>query len=168
MALSESQKQFLKDASDAAKVSQQATGVPASIVVAQAVLESGWGKSHMGAANNYFGIKASEKNGVVDIGPIAKGFVDKSTKEFDSHGNAFFVVAHFRAYETMADSFTDHGMFLKNGPRYAQVMTNYANNKDASEFARGLQTAGYATDPDYASKLISIMTKNDLFKLNTP
>ena len=166
MALSESQKTFLKDASTAAKKSEQATGVPASIIVAQGVLESGWGKSHMGDANNYFGIKARETNGVVNFGNIATGFVNKSTKEFDSHGNSFFVIAHFRSYENMANSFTDHGMFLKNGPRYQGVMAAYAANKDASEFARGLQAAGYATDPDYAKKLISIMTKNDLFKLN--
>lgn len=166
MALSESQKAFLKEASAAAKKSQAATGVPASIVVAQAVLESGWGKSHMGGANNYFGIKAQEKNGKVDFGTIATGFVDKSTKEFDKNGNAFFVVAHFRAYKDMAGSFTDHGTFLRDGPRYQKAMTAYAANKDASEFARGLQKAGYATDPEYAKKLISIMTKNDLFKLN--
>src|ERR1041385_7812343 len=118
MALSESQKAFLKDASAAAKKSQTATGVPASIIVAQAVLESGWGKSHMGSANNYFGIKAQMKNGKVDFGDIATGFVEKSTKEFDNKGNAFFVIARFRAYSSMADSFTDHGFFLANGPRY--------------------------------------------------
>lgn len=167
MALSEAQKTFLKDASAAAKKSETATGVPASIIVAQAVLESGWGKSHMGDANNYFGIKAQKrKDGTVDFGKIAIGFVDKSTKEFDKKGNAFFIVAHFRAYKDMAASFTDHGTFLKDGPRYAKAMAAYAANKDASEFARGLQKAGYATDPDYAKKLISIMTKNDLFKIN--
>ena len=167
MALSEAQKQFIKDASAAAKVSQKATGVPASIIIAQAVLESGWGKSHMGSANNYFGIKAHMKNGKVDFGNIATGFVEKSTKEFDKKGNAFFVIARFRAYKNMADSFTDHGSFLKNGPRYQKAMMTYAEDKDASEFARGLQKAGYATDPEYAKKLISIMTKNDLLKLNT-
>jgi flagellum-specific peptidoglycan hydrolase FlgJ len=167
MALSESQKTFLKDAAPAAKKSQTATGVPASIIVAQAVLESGWGKSHMGSANNYFGIKAQMKNGKVDFGDIATGFVEKSTKEFDKKGNAFFIIARFRAYASMADSFTDHGFFLKNGPRYQKAMKTYAQDKDASEFARGLQKAGYATDPDYAQKLISIMTKNELFDLNT-
>ena len=166
MALSDAQKQFIKDAGVAAKASQISTGVPASVIIAQAILESGWGKSHMGAANNYFGIKAFEKNGVVDFGPVATGFVDRNTKEFDKHGNAFFVVAHFRAYKDMAGSFTDHGLFLKNGPRYAGAMAAYAKNKDASEFAKGLQQAGYATDPAYAVKLISIMTKNDLFKFN--
>jgi flagellum-specific peptidoglycan hydrolase FlgJ len=166
MALSDAQKQFIKDAAVAAQASEATTGVPASVIIAQAILESGWGKSHMGAANNYFGIKAFEKKGVVDVGPVATGFVDKSTKEFDNHGNAFFVIAHFRAYADMAGSFTDHGLFLKNGPRYATAMANYAQNKDASEFARDLQTAGYATDPNYASKLISIMTKNDLLKFN--
>src|SRR5215218_10380843 len=113
MALTDSQKQFIKDASIAAKASQKATGVPASVVVAQAVLESGWGKSHMGDANNYFGIKAFEKGGKVEVGPVATGFVDKSTKEFDKNGNAFFVVAHFPAYKNMTGSFTDHGLFLK-------------------------------------------------------
>ena len=167
MALTDSQKQFIKDAAVAAQASEKATGVPASVTIAQAILESGWGKSHMGDANNYFGIKAQEdKKGNVTFGNVATGVVDKSTKEFDKKGNAFFVVAHFRAYKDMTGSFTDHGLFLRDGPRYAKAMAAYAKDKDANEFARGLQKAGYATDPKYADLLISIMKKNDLYKFN--
>ena len=66
----------------------------------------------------------------------------------------------------MAGSFTDHGMFLKNNAIYAKALAAYAKNKDANEFAEGLQKAGYATDPKYASQLISIMQKNELYEYN--
>jgi hypothetical protein len=56
---------FIKSAAIAAKKSETQTGVPASVIVAQAILESGWGEHHMGNANNYFGIKAQERNGKI-------------------------------------------------------------------------------------------------------
>jgi flagellum-specific peptidoglycan hydrolase FlgJ len=159
---------FIKLAGPAAQASEAETGVPASVTIAQAILESGWGKKHMGDANNYFGIKAQTKGGKIVFGDIATGFVDKPTKEFDKKtGKTITVIAHFRSYKDMAGSFTDHGMFLKNNARYTKAITAYAKNKDANEFAEGLQKAGYATDPKYASQLISLMQKNDLYKFNT-
>jgi flagellar protein FlgJ len=158
-------KAFISSAAGPAKKSEQRSGVPASVTLAQAILESGWGEHHMGDANNYFGIKAQEKNGKVVFGDIATGFVDKLTKEFDKNGKAFTVVAHFRAYKDMAGSFIDHGLFL-TAPRYSKALTAYVENKDANEYARGLQKAGYATDPNYADSLISLMTKHDLFQFN--
>jgi flagellum-specific peptidoglycan hydrolase FlgJ len=157
---------FVKAAAVAAQASEAATGVPASVTIAQAILESGWGEHHMDDANNYFGIKAQVKNGQVVVTPPATGFVDRNTKEFDHQGHAFFVTAHFRKYADMAGSFTDHGLFLKNSARYADAMSAYAANKDANEFARGIAKAGYATDPNYAQLLISIMTSNNLFQFN--
>ena len=158
---------FIKLAGPAAQASETDTGVPASVTIAQAILESGWGKKHMGDANNYFGIKAQTKGGKIVFGDIATGFVDKPTKEFDkTTGKTITVIAHFRSYKDMAGSFTDHGMFLKNNARYKKAITAYAKNKDANKFAEGLQEAGYATDPKYASQLISLMQKNDLYKFN--
>jgi flagellum-specific peptidoglycan hydrolase FlgJ len=157
---------FIKDAAVAAQASEAQTGVPASVTIAQAILESGWGEHHMGDANNYFGIKAQVKDGKIVFGDVAIGFVDRNTKEFDHQGHPFFVTAHFRAYKDMAGSFIDHGMFLKNGPRYAGAMALYAATKDANQFAQGLQDAGYATDPHYANLLVSLMTKHDLYKFN--
>jgi flagellum-specific peptidoglycan hydrolase FlgJ len=66
----------------------------------------------------------------------------------------------------MADSFLDHGIFLTSNRRYAKAIAAYAKSKDADEFARGLQKAGYATDPQYAKLLISLMKKNDLYRFN--
>ena len=119
----------------------------------------------MGNANNYFGIKAQEKDGKVVFGDVATGFVDQVTKEFDASGHAFTVVAHFRAYKDMAGSFLDHGLFLTS-PRYKSAHDAYAATKDANEYARGLQKAGYATDPQYANTLISIMSAHNLYRFN--
>jgi flagellar protein FlgJ len=151
---------FIKAAGSAAKKSEKQTGVPASVTVAQAILESGWGEAHMGDANNYFGIKAQVRNGKIEFGDVASGYVDKITKEYDKNGRAYTVVAHFRR------SFLDHGIFLTSNRRYAKAIAAYAKSKDADEFARGLQKAGYATDPQYAKLLISLMKKNDLYRFN--
>ena len=66
----------------------------------------------------------------------------------------------------MEDSFLDHGLFIKNNPRYSAALTNYSKNSNADDFALGLQKAGYATDPQYAKLLISIMKKYDLYQYN--
>jgi flagellum-specific peptidoglycan hydrolase FlgJ len=166
MATPAEQKAFIKSASVAAQKSEQKTGVPASVTIAQAILESGWGAHHMGDANNFFGIKAQEdKNGKVTFGDVATGFVDKLTKEF-KNGKAFTIVAHFRSYKDMAGSFIDHGIFLTTNARYLKALAAYKKTKDANDYARGLQEAGYATDPNYAKTLISLMKKFDLTQFN--
>jgi flagellum-specific peptidoglycan hydrolase FlgJ len=157
---------FIRAAGSAAKKSEEQTGVPASVTTAQAILESGWGEHHMGDANNYFGIKAQKRDGKITFGDVATGYVDKITKEYDKNGRAYTVIAHFRAYKTMADSFLDHGIFLTSNKRYRRAIDAYAQSKDADEFARGLQAAGYATDPKYADMLIALMTKHDLYRFN--
>jgi flagellum-specific peptidoglycan hydrolase FlgJ len=156
---------FIKAAAKAAQKSEEETGVPASITIAQAILESGWGKHHLGDANNYFGIKAQQTNGKITFGDIATGFVDFPTKEF-KNGKGITVVAHFRAYKDIAGSFVDHGLFLRSNPRYRKAIDAYAEDKDADEFAVGLQKAGYATDPNYAKSLIALMKKFDLEQFN--
>src|SRR5882672_7178570 len=167
MATPAEQKAFIKSAADPAQQSEKKTGVPASVTISQAILESGWGEHHMGDANNYFGIKAQQgKDGKITFGDVATGFVDKITKEFDKNGKAFTVVAHFRSYKDMAGSFIDHGIFLTSNTRYRKALDAYAESKDADEFARGLQKAGYATDPNYAKTLISLMKKFELTQFN--
>src|SRR5471030_789213 len=85
---------FIKLAGPAAQASEVETSVPASVTIAQAILESGWGKKHMGDANNYFGIKAQTKGGKVVFGDIATGYVDRPTKEFDKKtGKTITVIA---------------------------------------------------------------------------
>lgn len=151
------QRKFLQDAAPGAQMGQREFGVPASVTLAQAAIESGWGRFHMGSANNYFGIKASGS-----LGPIASGTVTLPTKEF-SGGRTITVSAHFRAYRSLADSLRDHGLFLKSNSRYAPA---FRVAGDPNAFARALQRAGYATDPHYADKLIATMRANDLYRFD--
>ncbi len=115
-------------------------------ILAQAALETGWGKHVMpdaqgGNSLNLFGIKAgSSWDGAS---------VRKQTLEFD-HGVARKESARFRAYENLNATFDDYADFLTGNPRYADVSNH---GKDLGGFANALQRSGYATDPDYATKI---------------
>jgi len=148
---------FIETAASAAQTSQLATGVPASVTIAQAILESDWGRATIDGANNYFGIKATS-------GPGPAGVVWAQTEEFV--GGAWQTVqAPFRAYHSMAESFLDHGRFLAESQRYARA---FDFKDDARTFAQMIQQAGYATDPSYAQKLIGLMDKYDLYRFDLP
>jgi peptidoglycan hydrolase-like protein with peptidoglycan-binding domain len=135
-------------AADAIK-SQRQTGVPASVTLAQAALESGWGKSGLSTkGNNFFGIKGE--------GPA--GHVLMPTKEF-LNGKWVTVNAKFRKYDSPAGSFADHGKFLRENRRYANA---FKHTDNAAQFAREIHKAGYATDPAYSDKLIAMIKKYDL------
>lgn len=133
-----------------AQAASAATGIPARFIVGQAALESGWGKGEIknadgSASHNVFGIKAT---------PDWKGkTVSAVTTEF-VNGKAQKVVQKFRSYDSYADAMTDYASMLRDNPRYASVLST---SHDAASFAHGMQKAGYATDPHYAKKLISIM-----------
>jgi flagellar protein FlgJ len=127
--------------------------VPASVAIAQAILESDWGGSRLSAEfHNYFGIKATSKPGTA-------GVVWFNTWEVIDGANVT-VRAAFRAYARAADSFIDHGRFFIENPRYAAAM---AARHDPRQFAREINKAGYATDPNYAPKLITLMDRYDLY-----
>ncbi len=128
----------------------RATGIPARFVAAHAALESGWGRSEPRDAAgrpsyNLFGIKA----GASWTGPV----VEATTTEVVG-GVAQKRVERFRAYGSYAEAFRDYASLLAGNPRYGAVL----GSQDASAFARGLQRAGYATDPAYAAKLEKIIT----------
>ncbi|HZE39088.1 MAG TPA: glucosaminidase domain-containing protein, partial [Stackebrandtia sp.] len=147
-----SHEEFIETAGKAAQDSQKRFGVPASVSSAQAIVESGWGKSGLSKeANNYFGIKCSGG----DAGPNATSCVNYKTWEV-VNGNDTSVRDAFRSYDSASDSFLDHGQFLKDNPRYTEAF-KYTDNPD--QFAREIQKAGYATDPHYADKLIGMMHK---------
>jgi flagellum-specific peptidoglycan hydrolase FlgJ len=156
---------FVWKATPPAQASERITGVPASITIAQAILESGWGKHHIGAAHNYFGVKAQTVSGEVDYGPTATGYVNVKTKEHVK-GKDIVISDNFRSYKSMQDSFVDHGNFLRSNHRYYAILAAYAKDGDAEAFARGLQKAGYATDPHYAELLIKIMKARKLQRCN--
>jgi len=131
----------------------QALGVPPHFLIAQAALESGWGKAEIRGADgqssyNLFGIKA---------GAGWKGDVVQSATTEYVNGQAQSTTEPFRAYSSYADAFRDYASLLANNPRYASVLQN---SSDPNAFAQGLQQAGYATDPMYASKLSRIMASN--------
>jgi flagellar protein FlgJ len=148
---------FITALGQAARGSQSATGVPASVTLAQAILESNWGESLLTrAANNYFGIKA--------IGRVGNdGVVWMRTTEYDAQGAAYVTQAPFRAYKNALDSVTDHSQLFLRVSLYRAAMRATG---DPDEFARRIADAGYSTDPAYASKLIGLMLKYDLYRFD--
>lgn len=141
---------FVEQMAPHAEQAAAATGIPARFMIAQAALESGWGRHEPRRANgaqsfNLFGIKA----GADWKGPVAIA----TTTEYVG-GVARKVVQSFRAYGSYAEAFADYGRLLSDNPRYAAVAHS---GGDTLAFARGLQRAGYATDPEYANKLGKIL-----------
>jgi flagellum-specific peptidoglycan hydrolase FlgJ len=136
---------FLKVVLAAAQSNRHKTGIPASITVAQCLLESAWGVSRLSIKDqNYFGIKA----GGGWTGPIAV----YPTSEFVS-GKWITVEAEFRKYGSLQESIDDHGKFLLSSPIYRPAF-DFKN--DYKGFAHVLQGT-YATDPTYAQQLIQII-----------
>jgi len=133
-----------------AREASRTSGVPASIIMAQAALETGWGSSAIGNAKNLFGIKGT--------GPA--GSITVPTREY-INGRMVTVQAAFRKYNSWQESIADHSRLLTTSSRYAQCM---ANRNNPEQFARELLRAGYATDPQYANKLISIMRSNNFYQ----
>lgn len=151
-----SDRDFISAVGDAAQRSHATTRVPASVTVAQAILESDWGRSRLTRqVNNLFGIKAL--NGA---GPA--GVVTLSTWEHVDDDDVV-VQAPFRAYYTLQQSIDDHARFL-SARRYAGAMSVC---DDPRAFAHELQSAGYATDPSYASKLIGLMDRYNLYRFDS-
>lgn len=136
-----------------AQEAERTTGIPAKFMLGQAALESGWGKRMIRTTDgsnsyNLFGIKATGNWKGKTVEAVTTEYVD---------GVAQKRIEKFRAYDSYADSFRDYANLLRNNPRYEKVI---ANATDVEGFAKGLQRAGYATDPNYASKLTNIINKN--------
>lgn len=132
-----------------AQQAAQATGVPAQFILGQAALESGWGKREIkfadgSTSHNLFGVKAT--------GNWKGPTVEAVTTEYVG-GVARKTVEKFRAYSSYAESFADYAQLIGNNPRYAATL----KSADAAQFAQSLQKAGYATDPNYASKLTAVI-----------
>ena len=145
---------FVQQHTEAARAAQAQTGIPAEFMVSQAALETGWGRKEIRhtdgtSAFNLFGIKASGN---------WKGAVAEVVTTEYVNGKAQKVVAKFRAYGSYAESFADYGRLMKDSPRYAQVVAKAQDSTlSATGFAKGLQRAGYATDPAYADKLSRVI-----------
>ncbi len=140
-----SRQEYIDAYSDIALREMQRTGIPASIKLAQAILESGDGNSTLARiGNNHFGIKCHDWTG-------------RRIYHDDDERNECF-----RRYSHPEESFLDHSDFLTGRPRYGHLFQ--LDTYDYRGWARGLQSAGYATDPNYANSLIRIIEENELYQ----
>ncbi|MBF0406518.1 MAG: glycoside hydrolase family 73 protein [Candidatus Riflebacteria bacterium] len=133
----------------AAREVYRRTGVPASVTLAQAALETGWGESTIGSAKNLFGIKGR--------GPA--GSITVPTREY-VNGRTITIRDTFRKYNNWMESIEDHAKLL-NGPIY-RAAQQYKNNPD--QYARAIHRCGYATDPNYATTLIRLMKDYNMYQ----
>ena len=134
---------------DVAISEMQRSGIPASIKLAQGILESANGNSRLAVlANNHFGIKCHKE---------WQG--DTITHNDDAPQECF------RKYLFVEDSYNDHSLFLTSRPRYAGLFT--LDIMDYVAWAHGLKAAGYATNPQYADKLINLIERFDIARQDT-
>ena len=148
-----SNQQFIQSVASGAIEGWNKYGVLPSITVAQAILESGWGRSSLATqAHNLFGIKGSY-NGHSTSMPTREVY----------GGRSVYINDYFRAYDNNAESVEDHGNFLYSNSRYHNLLgdTNYVS------VANKLHADGYATDPSYASSLISLIRTYNLTQLDS-
>ncbi len=138
----------------AAETTAKKIGCSPEAIVAQAALESAWGKAAIG--KNLFGIKA---NGAWK-GPVLM----RRTAEQHGDGSVYFVDAPFRDYPTFADSIADHFDFLSRNHIYADAgVFDPDNTKTDREYFEALKRAGYATDVDYVAKLMAMLDSVKIF-----
>ena len=131
-------------------------GIPASVTMAQAILESGWGRSPLAVeANNFFGIKASDWKGPTYTMP---------TQEYGSQGYYVDPDAKFRKYSSDSASFKDHSKFLIENKNYSRAFQKDID--DYAGWAAELKRGGYATAPDYVQKVVSIVNQYKLQELD--
>ena len=151
---------FISSVWDHAKTAAAKIGLNPAVMVAQAALETGWGKhvinkSDGNSSFNLFNIK-SDKSWEGDK-------ANKMTLEFEQ-GTPVKKQASFRAYDSIEDSVNDFVQFLTQNPRYQEALQNTAK---PAAFLDSLQKAGYATDPNYADKIKQVLNRTELKTLAT-
>jgi len=143
------QENFFKLYGSAAMYSTLFSSLYPSVMIAQAALESNYGNSKLTSLhNNFFGIKGDFKGESIQM----------ATWEF--FGENVTIVDGFKSYPTPIQGFIDRNKFLKVNPRYTK--NGVFDASSAEEQTQALKNAGYATDPDYVSKIISIINKYNL------
>jgi hypothetical protein len=139
--------QYISTFSDLAVKEMKRAGVPASITLAQGMLESGNGNSYLATkGKNHFGIKCHKWTG------------DKIYRDDDAKDECF------RKYKNVEQSFIDHSNFLKENSRYHFLFD--LEITDYKAWAKGLKKAGYATNPNYATSLINLIEKHELYNFD--
>ena len=140
-----SRPEYIETYKDIAMREMERTGIPASITLAQGILESGDGNSTLARrGNNHFGIKCHDWKG-------------KTLHQDDDEKNECF-----RRYKSVEESYRDHSDFLTGRTRYSELFTY--NPDDYKAWAKGLKKAGYATSPAYAEALVRVIEENELYR----
>lgn len=142
------QREFAEKILDQAYIAKMKTGLPASILAAQCILETGWGKfvpvcrKTKKYSYNLFGIKGKGTNGSVEI--ITHEYINSEKIK---------VIGEFRAYNDYSESFIDYGNLILGKKRYKEAVIN---KNDPEKYIREIWKAGYATDPKYPEKILRI------------
>jgi flagellar protein FlgJ len=148
-------RKFIDEMLPHAQAAARELGVDARSVIAQAALETGWGSSKpadgQAESNNFFGIKAGSS--------WQGASVSSDTTEF-TDGVAGTERARFRAYGSVAENLDDYVRLLRDNPRYSGALNT---GDDVRAFAGALQRGGYATDPAYADKIVSVAAEIDRY-----
>lgn len=146
---------FIAAIGKSAQESAQMSGIPASFTIAQAALESSWGKSQLAQQGfNLFGVKADKWwSGLTLCLP---------TTEYVG-GKCVNTTANWRKYRSWLEAIDDHARFLRVNPRYKLAFTG---KRTGSDFANQVALAGYATDPRYAEKISTIIRQHKLDKFD--
>jgi LysM repeat protein len=154
------QQEYVLKYKDAAIAEMNRSGIPASIKLAQALLESASGESELSMkANNHFGIKCTSQW----TGPTYK------SKDDDKDADGNLIESCFRRYNTVAESYADHSEFIRDPRKYHRY--GFLFNLDRTDYkswARGLQSAGYASSQQYADRLIELIERFQLYQYDRP
>ena len=159
--------QFIQTLGPIAQKDAKTSGVMASVTLAQAILESGWGKSELAQkANNLFGMKTN-LSGNTWSGSVwdSKSVYTKKTAEYDKNNKIYYITAGFRKYPSIEKSIADHSAYLthaKNGSSY-----RYKGLKAATTYKKQLtiiKNGGYATSKTYVTDLCALITKYKLYQ----
>jgi flagellum-specific peptidoglycan hydrolase FlgJ len=139
----------------AAQTTARLWKVPASVTLAQCILESAWGTSQLATrARNYFGIKAK----------TGEPYIEFSTREVVT-GRSVMEQANFARYGSAVDCFAAHAHLISSTPRYAPAMACF---RDVYEFANRLQHCGYSTEPTYGDRLGELIRAYNLQQYDVP
>ncbi|HWQ96729.1 MAG TPA: glucosaminidase domain-containing protein [Clostridia bacterium] len=157
--------QFIEKLAPYAIKTMRETGIPASVIIAQATIESSdsqgnWGHSPLATEdNNFFGIKARRRNGV----PI-EPYCEHNTREWNRKLKKYTIEREpFRKFQSIQECFDRHAELLSSEERYQPAMKAVS---DPYKFALQLQLCGYATDPNYASMLIGRIKNWDIARFD--
>jgi len=146
---------YISQYRDMAVIEMHRSGIPASITLAQALVESRYGTSNLAVqANNHFGIKCKS---------YWKGFT--YYHKDDDYKNGKLIKSCFRAYDSVIDSYVDHSNFLMKTPWYKELFSY--EKTDYLNWAYGLKKCGYATNPKYAAMFIKKIEDFQLYQYDS-